>query len=168
MTTQPFVRPGEWCGPCRPAGARSPYLAESRGLGVSICYAAQAGSQLDAIHGPLQGRAIRDVTPAVLIMYGSHERELMESAAFWAGKATRSSQSYHHNGDDKATQRSFAGALEPEELLPRNTGEARLIPRGTPGQMVQLLDWAEFRCYLDELRAARMHVGPRTPCQLLG
>jgi hypothetical protein len=80
----------------------------------------------------------------------------MELAAFWAGRATRSSQSYNHNGDDKATHRSLAGALEPEELLPRNTGEARLIPRGTPGQMVQLLDWVEFCCYLDELRAARV------------
>ena len=80
----------------------------------------------------------------------------MESAAFWAGKATRSSQSYNHNSDDKTTQRSFAGALESEELLPRNTGEARLVPRGTPGQMVQLLDWAEFCCYLDEVRAARI------------
>jgi len=135
------------------------YLAESRGLGVSICYAAQAGSQLDAIYGPLQGRAIRDVTPAALIMYGSHERELMESAAFWAGKATRSSQSYSHNSDDRTTQRSFGGALEPEELLPRNTGEARLVPRGAPGQMVQLLDWTEFCCYLDELRAARLNGG---------
>jgi hypothetical protein len=117
--------------------------------------APQAGSQLDAIYGPLQGRAIRDVTPAVLIMYGSHERELMESAAFWAGKATRSGQSYNHNSDDKTTQRSFGGALEPEELLPRNTGEARLVPRGTPGQMVELIDWDEFVCYLDELRQAR-------------
>jgi hypothetical protein len=123
---------------------------------VSICYAAQAGSHLDAIYGPLQGRAIRDVTPAVLIMYGSHERELMESAGFWAGKANRSSQSYNHNSDDKTTHRSFAGALEPEELLPRKTGEARLVPRGTPGQMVELLDWAEFCCYLDEVRAARI------------
>jgi type IV secretion system protein VirD4 len=131
------------------------YLAESRGLGVAICYAAQAGSQLDAIYGPLQGRAIRDVTPASLIMYGSHERELMESAAFWAGKTTRSSQSYNHNSDDTATQRTFGNALEPEELLPRNTGEARLVPRGTPGQMVQLLDWGKFCCYLDELREAR-------------
>lgn len=131
------------------------YLAESRGLGVAICYAAQAGSQLDAIYGPLQGRAIRDVTPAVLIMYGSHERELMESAAFWAGKTTRSSQSYSHNSDDLTTQRSLGNALEPEELLPRNTGEARLIPRGTPGQMVELMEWSEFCCYLDELRQAR-------------
>ena len=40
------------------------YLAESRGLGCSICFAAQAGSHLDAIYGPLQGKAIRDVTPA--------------------------------------------------------------------------------------------------------
>jgi hypothetical protein len=65
------------------------------------------------------------------------------------------SQSYSHNGDDKTTSRSFGNALEPEELLPRNTGEARLVPRGTPGQMVELLDWGEFRCYLDELRHAR-------------
>jgi TraM recognition site of TraD and TraG len=51
------------------------YLAESRGLGVSICYAAQAGKRLDAVYRPLQGRAIRAVPPATLHMYGSHEKE---------------------------------------------------------------------------------------------
>jgi hypothetical protein len=132
------------------------YLAESRGLGCAICFAAQAGSQLDAVYGPLQGKAIRDVTPAALIMYGSHERDVMESAAFWSGKATRSHQSYGHNSDDKNTSRHFGNALEPAELLPRNTGEARLIPRGTPGEMVELLDWDQFVKYLDELRAARL------------
>jgi type IV secretion system protein VirD4 len=131
------------------------YLAESRGLGCAISYAAQAGSQLDAIYGPLQGKAIRDVTPAVLVMYGSHERDVMESAAFWSGKATRSHQSYDHNGDNKNTARHFGNALEPAELLPRGTQEARLIPRGAPGEMVELLDWDEFVTYLDELRAAR-------------
>jgi type IV secretion system protein VirD4 len=135
------------------------YLAESRGLGCAICFAAQAGSQLDAIYGPLQGKAIRDVTPAALIMYGSHERDVMESAAFWSGKATRSHQSYGHNSDDKNTSRHFGNALEPAELLPRNTGEARLIPRGTPGEMVELIDWEEFVKYLDQLRAARLLVG---------
>ncbi|MUM34350.1 TraM recognition domain-containing protein, partial [Mycolicibacterium sp. CBMA 361] len=131
------------------------YLAESRGLGAAICFACQAGSQLDAIYGPLQGKAIRDVTPATLIMYGSHERDIMESAAFWAGKATRSQQSYNHNGDDKQTQRHFGNALEAAELLPANTEQARLIPRGTPGEMVELMDWDEFVVYLDELREAR-------------
>jgi type IV secretion system protein VirD4 len=45
--------------------------------------------------------------------------------------------------------------------LRRNTGEARLIPRGTPGEMVELLDWDEFVKYLDELRDARNRVGSR-------
>jgi type IV secretion system protein VirD4 len=132
------------------------YLAESRGLGCAICFAAQAGSQLDATYGPLQGKAIRDVTPAALIMYGSHERDVMESAAFWSGKATRSHQSYDHNSDNKHTSRHFGSALEPAELLPRNTGEARLIPRGAPGEIVELIDWDQFVKYLDELRAARL------------
>jgi TraM recognition site of TraD and TraG len=130
------------------------YLAESRGLGCSICFAAQAGSQLDAVYGPLQGKAIRDVTPAALVMYGSHERDVMESAALWAGKTTRSHQSYAANHDDKTTGRQFGNALEVAELLPRNTGEARLIPRGQPGQMVELIDFDEFVVYLDELRQA--------------
>ena len=131
------------------------YLAESRGLGVSICFAAQASSQLDAIYGPLQGRAIREVVPATLIMYGSHEKELMESAAFWAGKTTRSHQSYDHNGDDKTTGRQFGNAFDPEELSPRNMGQARLLVRGAPGQMVELIEWTDFVKYLDELRGAR-------------
>ena len=130
------------------------YLAESRGLGCSICFAAQAGSQLDAVYGPLQGKAIRDVTPASLVMYGSHERDVMESAALWAGKTTRSHQSYTGNADDKATGRQFGNALEAAELLPRNSSEARLIPRGQPGQMVELIDFDEFVVYLDELREA--------------
>src|SRR5882757_11344124 len=33
------------------------YFAEARGLGVSICAAAQASSQLDVVYGALQGRA---------------------------------------------------------------------------------------------------------------
>ena len=131
------------------------YLAESRGLGVSICFAAQAGSQLDAIYVPLQGRAIREVVPATLIMYGSHEKDLMESAAFWAGKTTRSQQSYEHNNDDKQTSRTFGDTFEPEELMPLNADQARLVVRGTPGRMVNLLGWESFVSYLDQLRAAR-------------
>jgi len=81
------------------------YFAEARGLGVSICAAAQASSQLDVAYGALQGRAIRDVVPATLIMYGAHDEELMRSAAFWAGKTTRSHQSYDHHRDDNPDSR---------------------------------------------------------------
>jgi type IV secretion system protein VirD4 len=131
------------------------YFAEARGLGVSICAAAQASSQLDVVYGPAQGRAIRDVVPATLIMYGAHEEELMRAAAFWGGKTTRSHQSYQHNADDASTARHFGNVFEPEELSPRNPGQARLLVRGTPGQAVELIDWTEFVGYLDELRAVR-------------
>jgi type IV secretion system protein VirD4 len=83
----------------------------------------------------------------------------MRSAAFWAGKTTRSQQSYDHNLDDKTTARQFGNALEPEELSPRNLGQARLLVRGTPGQMVELLEWTDFVKYLDELRGARQRSG---------
>jgi type IV secretory pathway TraG/TraD family ATPase VirD4 len=131
------------------------YFAEARGLGVSICAAAQASSQLDVVYGPLQGRAIRDVVPATLIMYGAHEEELMRSAAFWGGKTTRSHQTYDHNRDDKSTARQFGNVFEPEELSPRNMGQARLLVRGAPGQLVDLMEWTDFVKYLDELRGAR-------------
>jgi type IV secretion system protein VirD4 len=134
------------------------YFAEARGLGVSICAAAQASSQLDVVYGPLQGRAIRDVVPATLIMYGSHEEELMRAAAFWGGKTTRSHQSYDHNRDDRNTARQFGNVFEPEELSPRNPGQARLLVRGTPGQLVELIEWTDFVKYLDELRGARNNI----------
>jgi type IV secretory pathway TraG/TraD family ATPase VirD4 len=137
------------------------YFAEARGLGVSICAAAQASSQLDVVYGPLQGRAIRDVVPATLIMYGAHEEELMRSAAFWGGKTTRSHQSYGHNHDDSSTLRQFGNVFEPEELSPRNMGQARLLVRGTPGQMVELIEWTDFVKYLDELRSARRKRRPQ-------
>jgi hypothetical protein len=73
----------------------------------------------------------------------------------------------NHNGDNKTNQRSFANAPEPEGLLPRDTAEARLVLRGTPGQMVQLLDWTEFCCYLGEVRAARIsHNATTQVCSL--
>ncbi|WP_232425611.1 hypothetical protein [Mycobacterium sp. JS623] len=85
-----------------------------------------------------------------------HEREVMESATLWVGKTTRSHQSYAAGLDDKTTGRQFGNALEAAELLPRNTSEARLIPRGQPGQMVELIDFDEVVVYLDELRGARV------------
>jgi type IV secretion system protein VirD4 len=131
------------------------WFAESRGLGVAICAAAQATSQLDVIYGPLQGKAIREVVPATLIMYGAHEEELMHSATFWGGKTTRSHQSYDHNRDDSSTSRQVGIVFEPEELGPRDIGEARLLVRGKPGETVELIEWTDFVKYLDELRDAR-------------
>jgi hypothetical protein len=47
-------------------------------------------------------------------------------------------------------------------------GQARLLVRGTPGQMVELIDWTEFVRYLDELRGARRPVAKETAVEIVG
>ena len=90
---------------------------------------------------------------------------LMRSVAFWAGKTTRSHQSYDHTLDDKTVSRQFGNALEPEELSPGNMVQARLLVRGTAGHMVELIDWTDFVKYLDELRGAlNRRVRSQIPC----
>ena len=80
----------------------------------------------------------------------------MRSAAFWGRKTTRSQQSYHHDHDETLTSRQFGSVFEPEKLYPRNIGQARLLVRGTPGQLVELIEWTDFVTYLDEQRSARL------------
>ncbi|MBV8348232.1 MAG: TraM recognition domain-containing protein, partial [Mycolicibacterium sp.] len=131
------------------------YLTESRGLGCNICFAAHAGSQLDSVYGALQGKAIRDVLPAALLLKGSHEQDILASAAAWAGKTTRTHFGYGNDGESRSLGRSFENALELEELMPRNVGEGRLVVRGSPGTKVTLLDWPQFVKYIDELNRLR-------------
>lgn len=85
----------------------------------------------------------------------------MRAAAFWSGKTTRSHQSHDHNLDGRSRQ--CGNACEPEELSRRNPGQVRLLVRGTPGQMVELIDWSDFVKYLDELRQARAAPRRRRP-----
>lgn len=66
----------------------------------------------------------------------------MRSAAFWGGETTRSQQSYDHNRADNSTSRVFGNAFEPEELSPRNMGQARLLVRGTPGWLTRWTRWS--------------------------
>ena len=54
-------------------------------------------------------------------MYGAHEEELMRSVAFWAGKTTRSQQSYDHNLDAASTSRQLAL----EETTPQRSPASR-------------------------------------------
>ena len=132
------------------------WFAESRGLGVSICaagtsdLAARCDLRAAARQGDPRGRT-RDT---------DHVRCARGRADAFGGllgrrKTTRSHQSYDHNRDDSSTSRQFGNVFEPEELSPRDIGEARLLVRGKPGETVELIEWTDFVKYLDELRDAR-------------
>jgi hypothetical protein len=79
----------------------------------------------------------------------------MRLAAAWGGKTIRTRQSYDHNRDDNSASRQFANVFEPEELNPGKIGQARLLVRSTPGQLVELIERSDFVKDLDELWRAR-------------
>jgi len=125
-------------------------IAENRGLGVTICGAMQASSQLEVVYGSQRAQAIMDVTPTALIMYGAHEERWMRSATYWIGKTTSSTHTYTNNSDERTTGREWRDMFDPSELNPANTHEARLVIRGTAGQRVYLPDFVESMAHMDE------------------
>lgn len=125
-------------------------IAENRGLGVSICGAMQASSQLEVAYGAQRAHAIMDVTPTALIMYGAHEERWMRSATYWIGKTTSSTHSYANNSDERSTGREWRDMFDPSELNPAAANEARLVIRGTAGQRVYLPDFVESMAHMDE------------------
>ncbi|MFA4085335.1 TraM recognition domain-containing protein [Mycobacteroides salmoniphilum] len=127
-------------------------IAENRGLFVSIAGAMQATSQLEAVYGQSQANPIMDVTPAWLVMYGSHEERLMRSATYWMGKTTSSTHTYSNNSDERTTGREWRDMFDPSELNPTNPNEGRLIVRGTAGHRVHLLDFVESMAHYDEAK----------------
>ena len=116
------------------------YVNEGRGLGCSFIIALQASSTIDQVYGVAYGKALRDSFPAVLVMYGADEPDIVQSAAHWAGLATRRGDSYTITGDT-TNAGHFGAILEWQELLPQDLDHARLIRKGTPGRMVEMVKW---------------------------
>jgi TraM recognition site of TraD and TraG len=125
-------------------------IAENRGLGVTICGAMQASSQLEVVYGSLRAHAIMDVTPAWMIMYGAHEERLLRSATYWMGKTTSSTHTYSNNSDERTTGREWRDMFDASELNPVNRDQARLVIRGTAGHRVDLPDFVESMAHYDE------------------
>lgn len=77
--------------------------------------------------------------PAVLILPGTPEKELLEQATWFAGKAERVTSSVDEHG--KTTRSTeITEKLTSSELLPRRKGQGRLLIGGQPGLLVDLPD----------------------------
>lgn len=120
------------------------YCGESAGLGVNIQMTVQASSHFDVIYGPKYADALRDMMPGWVIMYGSHERHLLEQASHWLGLSTRRTESYEPNSGNRAQSSVFGQEIEWQEFLPQDLSEARLLTRGAPGQKVLIPDFDDF------------------------
>jgi len=143
LTHRLLLELDEVCNSC-PLPTLLNYVGESAGLGVNILATVQASSHFDVVYGPRYADALRDIFPGTLIMYGAHERHLLEQASHWAGLSTRRTESYEPNSGGRSQYTQFGATIEWQEFLPQNREEAQLVLRGTPGIRVHIPDWSHF------------------------
>jgi type IV secretory pathway TraG/TraD family ATPase VirD4 len=143
LTHRLLLELDEVCNSC-PLPTLLNYVGESAGLGVNILATVQASSHFDVVYGPKYADALRDIFPGILIMYGAHERHLLEQASHWAGLSTRRTESYEPNSGGRSQYSQFGATIEWQEFLPQNREEAQLVLRGTPGIRVHIPDWSQF------------------------
>jgi TraM recognition site of TraD and TraG len=155
LTHRLLLELDEVCNSC-PLPSLLNYVGESAGLGVNILATVQASSHFDVVYGPKYADALRDIFPGTLIMYGAHERHLLEQASHWAGLSTRRTESYEPNSGGRSQYSQFGATLEWQEFLPQHREEAQLILRGTPGIRVHIPDWTQFTTIFDHAIQRRL------------
>jgi hypothetical protein len=126
----------EVCNSC-PLPALLNYVGESAGLGVNIMATVQASSHFDVVYGPKYADALRDVFPGTVVMYGAHERHLLEQASHWEGLGTRRTEAYEPSGGSRSQSSQLGSIIDWQELLPQSLEEARLLLRGSAGRRVR-------------------------------
>ena len=152
----------EVCNSC-PLPALLNYVGESAGLGVNIMATVQASSHFDVVYGPKYADALRDIFPGTVVMYGAHERQLLEQASHWQGLATRRTESYEPQGGGRSQSSQLGSIIDWQELLPQSLEEAQVLLRGTAGRRVQIPDWSEFLDIYDSAIATRMRRRVKAP-----
>lgn len=113
------------------------YITEARGLGVACVIAVQSTNQMKLRWGADGAEVLREVFPAVLVLEGAPEKELLEAAAWWDGEADRWTETI-----DSQSKRSLSAERSqrttPQSLLPKSVEEGRLLLYGKAGQLVEL------------------------------
>ena len=159
LTHRLLLELDEVCNSC-PLPALLNYVGESAGLGVNLMATVQASSHFDVVYGPKYADALRDIFPGTLIMYGAHERHLLEQASDWLGLATRRSESYEPNSGSRSQASQFGPSIDWQDFLPQNREEAQLLRRGTAGERVHIPDWSDFVPIWDRVVQQRLRKQP--------
>lgn len=117
-------------------------ITEARAMGISLLIAVQATSQFARRYGRDGMDELRDIFPAILVLTGAPEREILEKAAWAHGRSERHKISTDHNGHQSQSS-ELADTLHGSDLLPKDIKHGRLlrgsrpVPAGLPPSAVQ-------------------------------
>ncbi len=126
------------------------HVGEARGFGVNFVLAVQASSQFDVVYGGEYAKALREIFPAALILFGAPEMDILRRAEEWTPLTTRRQETFDQATGSKTLSSSTDSTIDYRRLLPPNTGRARLVLAGTAGVETELVDWTEFIDLYDE------------------
>lgn len=113
------------------------YITEARGLGVAVIAAVQSTNQMKLRWGSDGAEVLREVFPAVLVLPGAPERQLLEDAAWQDGEEDVQRESLDHN-NRKSVSTERVARTTATSLLPRTKGTGRLLIGGRKGHLVDL------------------------------
>lgn len=107
-------------------------ITESRSMGISVLAAVQDTKQFARRYTKEIMEELRAVFPSILILSGSEERELLDQAAWAAGRAERHKVSTDHAGRQSQSS-EMAQVYDGSDLLPKKMSEGRLLRGSRPG-----------------------------------
>ncbi|WP_325096846.1 type IV secretory system conjugative DNA transfer family protein [Mycolicibacterium vinylchloridicum] len=125
------------------------HVGEARGFGVNFVLALQASSQFDVVYGSAYAKALRDIFPAALILFGAPEMDILRRAEEWTPLTTRRQETFDQATGSKTLSSNTDSTLNYRRLLPANRNRARLVITGTAGVETELVDWSEFVALYD-------------------
>ncbi|MBP2456211.1 type IV secretory system conjugative DNA transfer family protein [Mycolicibacterium lutetiense] len=165
LTHRLLLELDEVCNSC-PLPSLLNYVGESAGLGVNIMATVQASEHFEVVFGASTAQALRKMFPGTLIMYGSHEKYILEEGSDWLGLATRRTEAYEPHGGSRGQSSVFGPQIDWQDFLPQNREEAHILARGGPGTRVHIPDWTDFLTIWDRVvqqRASRAVRGKTNP-----
>jgi type IV secretion system protein VirD4 len=126
------------------------HVGEGRGLGVNIMLAVQGSSQFEVVYGGPYMRALRDIMPSAVIMFGAAEMEMLRRAEEWTLETTRRQETFDQATGAKTLSSHLGSTIDYRRLLPTNGEHARVLLRGTAGVQTEIPDWLRFRDRYDD------------------
>lgn len=106
-------------------------VTEARAMGIALLVAVQATSQFARRYGRDGMDELRDVFPAILVLTGAPEKEILEKAAWAHGRSERHKVSTDHNGRQSQSSEQV-DTFHGSDLLPKDIDHGRLLRGSRP------------------------------------
>lgn len=101
-------------------------VTESRAMGINLLVAVQSTAQFARRYGREGMEELREIFPCTLLLTGAPEKDMIEKAAWWAGKHEVTTQSVDRGGH-LSTSAELRSVIEPDQLIPKDIDHGRLL-----------------------------------------